>query len=105
MWFQFVMGIPGGIAATPRNLLHLAGGVPEGSSWSAIGVGRAQLPMTSLAIASGGHVRVGMEDNVMISRGVLATSNAEFVERAAETGRLAGRPAATPEQARAIVLA
>lgn len=105
MWFQFVMGIPGGIAATPRNLLHLAGGVPEGSSWSAIGVGRAQLPMTSLAIASGGHVRVGMEDNVMISKGVLATSNAEFVERARETGRLAGRPAATPEQARAIVLA
>jgi len=61
--------------------------------------------MTSLAIAAGGHVRVGMEDNVMISRGVLATSNAEFVERAAETGRLAGRPAATPGQARAIVLA
>jgi 3-keto-5-aminohexanoate cleavage enzyme len=105
LWFQFVMGIPGGIAATPRNLLHLAGSVPEGSSWSAIGVGRAQLPMTSLAISAGGHVRVGMEDNVMLSRGVLATSNADFVRRAAETGRLAGRPPATPAEARAIVLA
>jgi 3-keto-5-aminohexanoate cleavage enzyme len=104
LWFQFVMGIPGGIAATPRNLLHLAGLLPEGTAWSAIGVGRAQLPMTTLAIACGGHVRVGMEDNIYLRRGELATSNAQFVERAAALGALAGRPPATPEQARQIVL-
>jgi 3-keto-5-aminohexanoate cleavage enzyme len=104
LWFQFVMGIPGGIGATPGNLLHLARLIPEGASWSAIGVGRAQLQMTSLAIAAGGHVRVGMEDNVMLERGVLAESNAQFVERAVATGRLAGRPPATPQEARAIVL-
>ena len=104
LWFQFVMGIPGGIAATPRNLLHLAGLLPEGTAWSAIGVGRAQVPMTTLAIAAGGHVRVGMEDNIMLRRGELATSNAQFVERAVALGALAGRPAATPEQARQIVL-
>ena len=60
--------------------------------------------MTTLAIAAGGHVRVGMEDNVMLERGVLAESNAQFVERAVATGRLAGRPPATPGEARAIVL-
>ncbi len=104
LWFQFVMGIPGGIGATPANLLHLAGLVPAGASWSAIGVGRSQLSMTTLAIAAGGHVRVGMEDNVMLERGVLAESNAQFVERAVATGRLAGRPPATPAEARSIVL-
>jgi 3-keto-5-aminohexanoate cleavage enzyme len=104
LWFQFVMGIPGGIAATPRNLLHMAGLLPEGTAWSAIGVGRAQLPMTTLAIACGGHVRVGMEDNIYLRRGELATSNAQFVERAVALGTLAGRPPSTPEQARQIVL-
>ena len=104
-WFQFVMGIAGGIAATPRNLLHLAGTLPAGAAWSAIGVGRAQLPMTTLAIAAGGHVRVGMEDNVYLRRGELATSNAQFVRRAVEQGRLAGRPPAAAGEARRIILA
>ncbi len=103
LWFQFVMGIPGGIAATPRNLMHLAGSLPDDASWSAIGVGRTQQPMTTLAIAAGGHVRVGMEDNIYLSRGVLATSNAEFVERVVSLGRLAGRPAATRAQARQLI--
>ncbi len=103
LWFQFVTGIAGGIAATPRNLMHLVGSLPEGAAWSTIGVGRAQQLITTLAIAAGGHVRVGMEDNVFLSRGMLATSNAQFVARAAELGRLAGRPPATPEQARAVI--
>jgi 3-keto-5-aminohexanoate cleavage enzyme len=103
LWFQFVMGIPGGIAATPRNLMHLAGSLPDQASWSVIGVGRNQQPMTTLAIAAGGHVRVGMEDNIHLSRGVLATSNAEFVERVAALGRLAGRPPAGREQARRLI--
>jgi len=103
LWFQFVTGIAGGIAATPRNLMHLVGSLPQRASWSTIGIGRAQQPITTLAIAAGGHVRVGMEDNIYLSRGVLATSNAQFVTRVVELGRLAGRPPATPEQARATI--
>ena len=103
LWFQFVMGIAGGIAATPRNLMHLADSLPAGTEWSAIGVGRAQLAMTTLATAAGGHVRVGMEDNVFLRRGELAAGNAQFVERAVAVGRLAGRQPASREQAAAIV--
>jgi 3-keto-5-aminohexanoate cleavage enzyme len=103
LWFQFVMGIPGGIAATPRNLMHLVGSLPSGSHWSVIGVGRHQQPMTTLAIAAGGHVRVGMEDNVRLSAHELADSNARFVERVVTLGRLAGRASADHHQARSII--
>lgn len=101
--YDFVMGVPGGIAATPANLLHLAGQARRHSSWTVAAMGRHQLPMANLAILLGGHVRVGFEDNIYYTRGVLATSNAQLVERVVRLARELGREIATPEEARRIL--
>ncbi|MDP2969113.1 MAG: 3-keto-5-aminohexanoate cleavage protein, partial [Deltaproteobacteria bacterium] len=79
--FQFVLGVVGGMPATAKSLLHLSEIVPVGSTWSVIGIGPGQLPMAMIAMTMGGHVRVGLEDNIFYSRGVLAKTNAELVER------------------------
>lgn len=101
--FDFVMGVPGGIAGTAENLVHLARLIPEGSTWSVAGVGYTQLPLAMMAIAMGGHVRVGFEDNVYYSRGIPAKSNAQLVERIARIAGEAGRETATPDEARRIL--
>ena len=101
--YDFVMGVPGGIAATPANLLHLAGQVRRHASWTVAGMGRHQLPMATLAILMGGHVRVGFEDNVYYTRGVLASSNAQLVERVVRLAHELGREVATPAEARKIL--
>jgi len=101
--FQFVVGVAGGMPATPRGLLHLVESIPPGSTWSAIGVGRAHLPIASMALHMGGHIRVGMEDNVYYRKGVLARSNAEFVSRIVDLAEVFERPVATPTEARAIL--
>jgi len=101
--FDFVMGVPGAIAGTPENLLHLIKQIPEGSTWSVAGVGRAQLPLGTMAILLGGHVRVGFEDNIYYEKGVLATSNAQFVERIVRLAKELGREVATPNEARNIL--
>lgn len=100
---QFVLGVPGGMAASERNLSFLLNGLPEPTHWSAAGVGRAQLPMAELALRLGGHVRVGLEDNLFVSKGVLARGSGELVERAAELAARAGRALATPDEARALL--
>jgi len=99
-WWQFVLGVRGGAPATPKTLLHLVECLPVGSQWSAIGLGRGQLQMNTMAILLGGHVRTGMEDNVFYRRGELATSNAQLVERCAHLIRELGREVATPADAR-----
>jgi 3-keto-5-aminohexanoate cleavage enzyme len=101
--FQFVLGAPGAAAATPKNLLHLVESIPSGSTWSVIGVGKAQLPMAAMGIIMGGHVRVGMEDNVYLRKGVLATSNADFVRQIVELAGFLQRPVATVGDARRIL--
>ena len=101
--FQFVLGVPGAASATPKNLLHLVESIPPGSTWSVLGVGRGQLPMAVMAIIMGGHVCVGMEDNVYLRRGVLATSNAEFVQHIVEVAKVLQRPVATTAEARRIL--
>lgn len=101
--FQFVLGVPGGMPGTPKNLLHLIETIPDGSTWSAIGIGKSHLPMASMAIHMGGHVRVGMEDNVYLRRGVLAQSNVEFVERIKRLAEEFERPVATVSEARQIL--
>jgi 3-keto-5-aminohexanoate cleavage enzyme len=101
--FQFVLGAPGAAPATAKNLLHLVESVPTGATWSVIGVGKAQLPMAAMAIVMGGHVRVGMEDNVYLRRGVLAQSNAEFVSQMVELAGVLQRPVATVSEARRIL--
>lgn len=101
--FQFVLGVPGGMPGTPKNLLHLVESIPAGSTWSAIGIGRAHLPIAAMAIHMGGHVRVGMEDNVYLRKGVLAKSNVEFVERIKRLAEEFERPLATVSEAREIL--
>lgn len=100
---DLVLGVPGGAAGTPANVALMSGRLPEGSTWSATGIGRSHLPVIMTAIANGGHVRLGFEDQVEYEPGRLATSNAELVERAARLGEIAGRPVATPERAREIL--
>ncbi|MEW6724104.1 MAG: 3-keto-5-aminohexanoate cleavage protein [Bacillota bacterium] len=101
--FDLVMGVPGGIPGTPKNLLHLVELIPEGCTWSVAGIGRAELQLGAMAIILGGHVRVGFEDNVYYSRGVLAESNAQLVARIARLAAELGRPVATPDEARQIL--
>ncbi len=101
--FQFVLGVLGGMPATAKSLVHLSEIVPQGSTWSAIGIGTGQLPMAMIAMAMGGHVRVGLEDNIYYSRGVLAKSNAQLVERVVRISREFGREVATPAEARRIL--
>ena len=102
-WFQFVLGVPGGAPGTPRQLLHMLEMIPEGAHWSVCGIGRAQLPLGTMAIAMGGHVRTGFEDNLYYHKGELATSNAQLVARLVRIAGELGRPVATPAQTRAML--
>ena len=101
--FQFVLGTPAGAPATPKSLLHFHDHIPSNATWSTIGIGRRQFDMAMMAIIMGGHIRVGMEDNIHISRGVLAKTNAELVEKAVGMCRAYGREIATPEEVRKIL--
>ena len=99
---DLVLGVPGGLEATVSNLADLVDDLPEGCTWSVAGIGRQQLPMAMTAIAMGGHVRVGLEDNLHYSRGRLAR-NEELVARVARIAAEAGRKVATPDQARKLL--
>jgi len=101
--YQFVLGAAGGSAATVENLVYLKSLLPEGATWGALGIGKQHVPIMLTAVAMGGHLRVGMEDNVYWSAGVLAESNAQLVKRAADIVRIAGNEVATPEEAREIL--
>jgi 3-keto-5-aminohexanoate cleavage enzyme len=101
--FQFVLGTPWGAPATPKSLLYLHELIPQGASWSVIGAGRAQLSMAMMGLIMGGHIRVGMEDNIYLKRGVLARSNAQFVERMVRLAQEYGREGASPNEARMIL--
>jgi 3-keto-5-aminohexanoate cleavage enzyme len=101
--FQFVLGTPAGMPATLKSLLHLSEVIPEGSTWSVIGIGTGQLPMAIMGMVMGGHARVGLEDNIYFSKGVLAKSNAELVERVVRIAGEYGREIASPKEARKIL--
>lgn len=103
MHFNFVMGVNGGISASPRDVVFMAGSIPEGSTFTVSGIGRSQFEMAALSIIMGGHVRVGYEDNVYLSKGVLAKSNGELVEKVVRLAKELGREIATPAQARQIL--
>ena len=103
MHFQFCMGAAGGTAASVENLVYLKSLIPQESTWSAFGIGAGHLPILLTTIAMGGHVRVGMEDNVLYAKGRLAKSNAEFVERAVRLIKEANRTPATTDDAREIL--
>jgi 3-keto-5-aminohexanoate cleavage enzyme len=101
--FQFVLGILGGMPATAKSLLHLSEIIPRDSTWSVIGIGADQLTMAMMAMVMGGHVRVGLEDNIYYSKGELAKSNAQLVERVVRIAKEFGREIATPEESRKIL--
>jgi uncharacterized protein (DUF849 family) len=101
---DFVMGVPGGMPGTAEALVAgVAGLPPEVTSWSATGIGRTTLPVALTALAKGGHLRVGMEDVLTISRGVPVESNRQLVERAVEMGRLAQRTPIGSQDARRML--
>ena len=99
LW-TFVMGVKYGFAATPETLLYARNFLPQGALWSAFGIGRAEFPIVAQAWLAGGHVRVGLEDNIYLSKGVLAESNAELVARARDIVLSMGGEIATAAQAR-----
>ena len=101
--FQFVLGTAYGMPATAASLLGATAMVPGNATWSVIGIGKAQLPMAALAMAMGGHVRVGLEDNIYYRRGELATSNAQLVARVGRLAHDMGRDVATPSEARRLL--
>lgn len=101
--FQIVLGVRYGAIATPETLMYLKSLLPSSAHWSAFGVGRWEFPMLAQAWLLGGHVRVGLEDNIYIEKGVLAKSNAALVAKAARIVRELGGTIATPDEARDIL--
>lgn len=101
--FQFVLGTPWGAPATPKTLLLLHEHLPANATWSIIGIGKNHLPMSMMALAMDGHIRVGLEDNLYYSRGKLAEKNAQFVERIVRIAAEYGRDIATPNEARRML--
>ena len=107
LFLQFVFGVLGGMPAEPEILTLLKRTADrlfdESYQFSVLAAGRAQIPMATMAAAMGGHVRVGLEDNLYISKGVLAKSNAEQVDLIGEIVTRLGRTIATPDEARAML--
>ncbi|HKA69461.1 MAG TPA: 3-keto-5-aminohexanoate cleavage protein [Actinomycetes bacterium] len=100
---DLVMGVPGGMPGTADALVTAVNALPAGASWSATGVGRTTMPVALSALAKGGHLRVGMEDTLMFAKGQPVRDNAQLVERAAALAAIAGRPAMSPVDARALL--
>jgi uncharacterized protein (DUF849 family) len=101
--FSLVLGVKGGMAATPANIVHLVAQLPPGSVWQVIGIGRANLSVTAIGLAMGGNARTGMEDTLMLRRGVPASGNGELVQRLAGIAHALERPPATVEEAAAAL--
>jgi 3-keto-5-aminohexanoate cleavage enzyme len=100
--FDFVLGAPGAMPGTVKNLLFLSESIPTGSTWSVAGIGAAEIPLATAAIILGGHVRVGLEDNLYMPDGSPA-SNPLLVEKVARIATEVGRAIAAPEEARSLL--
>lgn len=103
MHFDFVMGVNGGISGEIRDFTFLRHSIPADATYTVAGVGRYEFPLAVCAIIDGGHVRVGFEDNVYLSKGVLARSNGELVAKVVRLAGELGREVATPTEARRIL--
>jgi 3-keto-5-aminohexanoate cleavage enzyme len=101
--FQFVLGVPGGIGAREEVIRFMASQIPVGATWGVAAVGRHQKAMTEAAMRLGGHARVGLEDNIYLSKGVLAEGSAPLVARAAEYAKTVGRVVVDPGRARQLL--
>lgn len=102
-YFQLCLGVPWGIEGTLASLFDMHRRLPQGCRWSALGVGAAQLPINTQTILMGGHVRVGFEDNLYLSRGEMADSNARFVERIVKLAGILQREVADCAEAARIL--
>jgi len=102
MW-TFVTGVKYGFSASPETLMYARSLLPPGAIWSAFGIGRFEFPIVAQAWLAGGHVRVGMEDNIYLEKGVLAKSNAELVSKAKRIIQDLGGELASPLEARAML--
>jgi len=100
--YQFCLGVLGGMPATVENLVYLVNHIPADATWSAMGIGRNHLPIMYAALALGGNIRVGLEDNVYYSKGVPAT-NVQLVERAVKAVENFGKRPATSAEAREML--
>ncbi|CDN58250.1 PF05853 family protein (plasmid) [Neorhizobium galegae bv. officinalis bv. officinalis str. HAMBI 1141] len=101
--FQIVLGVRYGAIATPETLLYMKSLLPTGSHWAAFGVGRFEFPMLAQAWLAGGHVRVGLEDNIYLEKGVLAESNTVLVQKAVRIVKELGGTIATVGETREIL--
>jgi uncharacterized protein (DUF849 family) len=101
---DFVTGVPGGMPGTTEALVAGVQLLPaEVTSWSATGIGRTHLPIAAAALSMGGHLRVGMEDNLMYGKGQPVRDNAQLVERAAELATIMQRPPLSTEETRTLL--
>lgn len=103
MHFDLVMGVNGGIGGELRDFVFMRHSLPAEATYSVAGIGRFEFPLAMAAIIDGGHVRVGLEDNTYISKGVLAKSNGELVEKVVRMAKELGRDIANPAEARKIL--
>jgi uncharacterized protein (DUF849 family) len=101
--FSLVLGVKYGFNPSPETMMYARGLLPEGAIWSGFGLGRTEFPMVAQAWLLGGHVRVGMEDNLYMSKGVLAKSNAELVTHALAILRMMGANIASAREAREML--
>jgi 3-keto-5-aminohexanoate cleavage enzyme len=101
--FDFVLGVPGGLGARTEALDFMIASLPLGCTWTVAAMARHQLPFTELAAERGGHARVGLEDNIFVSKGVLAKGSYQLVAEAAKRAAAKGRRPATPQEAKALL--
>lgn len=103
MHFSFVLGVNGGMTGEDRDFHFMRESIPKHCSYSVAGIGKYEFSLAELSIKYGGHVRVGLEDNLFIEKGVLAKGNRELVEKVVKLAKENGREIATPDEARQIL--
>jgi uncharacterized protein (DUF849 family) len=102
-FYQLCLGVPWGAPATTEAMMAMRAMLPANANWSAFGVGTQHFPTVAMAVVNGGHVRVGLEDNLYMAKGVLAEGNAPLVARAARIVREIGAEPASPDEARKLL--
>ena len=102
LW-TFVLGVKYGFSASPETLMYARNQLPAGAIWAAFGIGRTEFPMVAQSWLYGGHVRVGLEDNIYLEKGVLAKGNAELVSKAVDILKSLGGDVASPAEARVLL--
>lgn len=103
MHFSFVLGVNGGMTGEERDFHFLRESIPNHATYSVVGIGKFEFPLAELAIKHGGHVRVGLEDNIYLEKGVLAKGNEDLVKKVVNIANKYNRPIASPAEARKIL--